>query len=72
LLGDVQEEPFARLAEGQHPLTGEQLVRHQGDVVRYTRGSKVLGIKPGEYRTSISFMLHDAGDADSCSRLNRL
>ena len=29
LRGDVQEEHFARLADGQHPLTGEQLVRHQ-------------------------------------------
>jgi len=29
LRGQVQEEHFARLAQGQHPLTGEQLVRHQ-------------------------------------------
>lgn len=28
LQGDVQEEHFNRLCEGQHPLTGEQLVRH--------------------------------------------
>ena len=27
--GDVQEEHFARLANGQHPMTGEQLVRYQ-------------------------------------------
>ena len=27
--GAVDEEQFARLAEGQHPDTGEQLVRHQ-------------------------------------------
>ena len=27
--GDVQEEHFQRLANGQHPLTAEQLVRHQ-------------------------------------------
>jgi len=26
---EVQEEHFQRLANGQHPLTGEQLVRHQ-------------------------------------------
>jgi len=29
LRGDVQEENFARLANGQHPITGEQLVRYQ-------------------------------------------
>jgi len=29
LRGEVQEEHFQRLANGQHPLTGEQLVRHQ-------------------------------------------
>src|SRR5271170_7089732 len=29
LTGEVREEQFARLSEGQHPLTGEQLVRHQ-------------------------------------------
>ena len=29
LSGDVREEDFQRLADGQHPITGEQLVRHQ-------------------------------------------
>jgi conjugative relaxase-like TrwC/TraI family protein len=29
LQGEVREELFGRLAHGQHPLTGEQLVRHQ-------------------------------------------
>jgi conjugative relaxase-like TrwC/TraI family protein len=29
LKGPVHDEHFARLAEGQHPQTGEQLVRHQ-------------------------------------------
>ena len=29
LTGEVNEQQFARLAEGQHPETGEQLVRHQ-------------------------------------------
>ena len=32
LQGEVSEEQFARLAEGQHPVTGEQLVRHQKSV----------------------------------------
>src|SRR5882762_4793728 len=29
LTGDVQEEQFQRLADGQHPLTAEPLVRRQ-------------------------------------------
>jgi conjugative relaxase-like TrwC/TraI family protein len=29
LRGDVQEEQFHRLSEGQHPITGDQLVQHQ-------------------------------------------
>jgi len=29
LSGDVREEHFQRLSEGQHPITGEALVRHQ-------------------------------------------
>jgi conjugative relaxase-like TrwC/TraI family protein len=29
LRGEVREEHFGRLSEGQHPMTGEQLVRHQ-------------------------------------------
>lgn len=29
LVGGVEEERFARLADGQHPITGEQLVRHR-------------------------------------------
>jgi conjugative relaxase-like TrwC/TraI family protein len=29
LRGDVQEEHFQRLSEGQHPITGQQLVQHQ-------------------------------------------
>ncbi|HEV3480935.1 MAG TPA: MobF family relaxase [Candidatus Acidoferrales bacterium] len=30
LKGEVREEHFQRLSEGQHPITGEQLVRHKG------------------------------------------
>jgi conjugative relaxase-like TrwC/TraI family protein len=42
LRGDVQQEHFARLADGQHPITGEQLVRHQA-VLEYMneRGGRV-------------------------------
>lgn len=29
LRGEVREENFQRLSEGQHPQTGEQLVRYQ-------------------------------------------
>ena len=29
LVGEVREDQFQRLADGQHPITGEQLVRHQ-------------------------------------------
>ncbi len=29
LRGEVQEEHFQRLSQGQHPITGEQLVQHQ-------------------------------------------
>jgi len=46
LSGPVSEEHFARLAEGQHPLTGEQLVRHRV-VQEYERnnGSKVAPVE---------------------------
>src|SRR5260370_893657 len=29
LCGEVRQEHFQRLSEGQHPITGEQLIRHQ-------------------------------------------
>src|SRR5581483_10442440 len=42
LRGEVNEEHFARLADGQHPLTGEQLVQHRA-AMEYVneRGEKV-------------------------------
>ncbi len=29
LHGEIREDHFHRLSEGQHPITGEQLIRHQ-------------------------------------------
>ena len=29
LRGEVREEQFQRLSEGQHPVSGERLIRHQ-------------------------------------------
>ena len=50
LLGDVHDEHFHRLAEGQHPTTGEALVRHQTPTT-YANG------RGGEIKT----MAHRAG-----------
>ena len=50
LSGDVREDHFARLAEGQHPLTGESLVRHRTPA-RYTN----------ERGQSVTTMAHRAG-----------
>jgi conjugative relaxase-like TrwC/TraI family protein len=50
LAGEVREEQFQRLADGQHPITGEQLVRHQ--TARETRNAR------GETTTT---MEHRAG-----------
>ncbi len=46
LVGEVEEEHFSRLAQGQHPFTGEQLVRHQA-AREYTneRGDKVQSME---------------------------
>ena len=42
LKGEVNEEHFARLADGQHPLTGAQLVQHRAAMEYVTdRGEKV-------------------------------
>jgi conjugative relaxase-like TrwC/TraI family protein len=48
LAGSVDEERFARLAEGQHPRTGEQLVRHQ--VSRTYEGKNGKEITSVEHR----------------------
>ena len=46
LRGEVREEHFQRLSEGQHPITGEQLIRHQA-AREYTnrRGEKVSAME---------------------------
>jgi conjugative relaxase-like TrwC/TraI family protein len=45
LIGDVQEEAFARLAEGRHPLTGDVLVHHQtARAYLNTRGEMVTTV----------------------------
>jgi conjugative relaxase-like TrwC/TraI family protein len=42
LVGEVREGHFQRLADGQHPITGEQLVRHQtAREMTNTRGETV-------------------------------
>src|SRR6516225_9201540 len=42
LSGEVGEEHFARLADGQHPLTGAQLVQHRAPQEHTNeRGEKV-------------------------------
>src|SRR5580700_803601 len=42
LKGEVNEEHFARLADGQHPLTGAQLVQHRAAMEYVTdRGKEV-------------------------------
>ncbi|MGH9826324.1 MAG: MobF family relaxase, partial [Blastocatellia bacterium] len=46
LKGEVSEEHFQRLSEGQHPVTGEQLVQHRA-AREYTneRGDKVKAME---------------------------
>jgi conjugative relaxase-like TrwC/TraI family protein len=48
LVGEVGEDQFQRLAEGQHPITGEQLVRHQ--TPRETRNARGETVTTMEYR----------------------
>src|SRR5690348_14531898 len=55
LCGEVREEQFHRLSEGQHPITGEQLVRHQTTreyVTNMARTSKPWNIAPAGMRHS--------------------
>jgi conjugative relaxase-like TrwC/TraI family protein len=48
LAGAVKEEHFARLADGQHPHTAEQLVRHR--VVQEYEGADGKTVAPVEHR----------------------
>src|SRR5580698_10187410 len=48
LAGAVNEEHFARLADGQHPHTAEQLVRHR--VVQEYEGADGKTVTPVEHR----------------------
>src|SRR5260370_33888724 len=46
LRGEVREEHFQRLSEGQHPITGEQLIRHQATrEYMNRRGEKVCAME---------------------------
>src|SRR5207237_10832194 len=50
LTGEVRGEHFQRLAEGQHPVTGERLVRRQtARRTKYARGGTVTTVqhRPG-------------------------
>ncbi len=48
LVGEVRENQFQRLVEGQHPITGEQLVRHQ--TPRETRNARGETVTTMEHR----------------------
>src|SRR5277367_2684063 len=48
LAGSVSADDFARLAQGQHPVTGDQLVSHR--VVHEYRGQDGKMISPVEHR----------------------
>jgi conjugative relaxase-like TrwC/TraI family protein len=48
LAGGVDEEHFARLADGQHPITGEQLVQHR--IVQQYEGADGKAVAPIEHR----------------------
>src|SRR5438067_12396665 len=47
LVGQLREEQFERLGEGQHPMTGEQLVRHQtARQTKHAHGENVTTMEP--------------------------
>ena len=48
LTGDVTEEQFAQLANGQHPETGEQLIRHRES--REYKNDRGEAVKTMEHR----------------------
>ncbi len=48
LTGEVNEQQFARLSEGQHPTTGEQLVRYQ--VAREYKNERNETVRSMEHR----------------------
>src|SRR6201986_1691460 len=48
LAGGVDGQHFARLADAQHPLTGEQLVRHR--IVQEYEGADGKAVAPVEHR----------------------
>ena len=48
LAGGVEEEHFARLADGRHPTTAEQLVRHR--IVQEYEGADGKAVVPVEHR----------------------
>jgi conjugative relaxase-like TrwC/TraI family protein len=48
LAGNVREDQFERLAEGQHPITGDQLVRHQ--TARETKNARGETVTTMEHR----------------------
>src|SRR5213594_2926560 len=48
LAGNVREDQFERLAEGQHPITGEPLVRHQ--TARETKNARGDTVTTMEHR----------------------
>src|SRR5579862_6405655 len=61
LAGGVDEEHFARLADGQHPITGEQLVRHR--IVQEYEGVDGKAVAPVEHRAGWDATFSEIGRA---------